>query len=46
MPTFVEDVNDKQNRSSVKLSEDEHEEYVAYETVEDIEIEDTNSFVS
>ena len=47
MPTFV-DLEEKayDNGGDDDLSEEEHEEEIFFETLEDIELEDSNSFVS
>ncbi len=42
MPTFAEGTIEDQSHDQ----EDEHEEEIAYETVEDEELEDSNSFIS
>ena len=44
MPTFI-DLEDK-GAGDDDLSEEEHEEEILFETLEDVEIEDSNSFVS
>ncbi len=46
MPTFL-DLEDKPNdNDDDELSEEEHEEEIFFETLEDIELDDSNSFVS
>ena len=44
MPTFL-DLEEK-GADDDDLSEEEHEEEILFETLEDVEIEDSNSFVS
>ena len=44
MPTFL-DLEEK-GADDDDLSEEEHEEEIIFETLEDVEIEDSNSFVS
>lgn len=46
MPTFVDVAEHSHHQSSIELSEDDQEDEIVYETVDDVEIEDTNSFVS
>ena len=46
MPTLL-DLEEKPNdNDDDELSEDEHEEEIFFETLEDIELDDSNSFVS
>ena len=46
MPTFL-DLEEKANdNDDDDLSEEEHEEEIFFETLEDIELDDSNSFVS
>jgi hypothetical protein len=44
MPTFL-DLEEK-GADDDDLSEEEHEDEIIFETLEDVEIEDSNSFVS
>ena len=45
MPTFL-DLEEKANDNDDDLSEEEHEEEIFFETLEDVELDDSNSFVS
>ena len=44
MPTFLDLV--EKGADDDDLSEEEHEDEIIFETLEDVEIEDSNSFVS